>query len=261
LAAGLEVGVGTGISLPQYAPPSHLWDRHFRRHVTQGQARVANLRLKNVEGLAVMSEKLEFADGSFDVVMAQYVVTAVPIRKPRWTNSRVLRPGGEIILLSRVSADGGSPLIEQRLQPVVRQLVPHDFACRAIQWPPGLTMELSNAGCAIAVRHFVAVTEIPAGRLCRQRTLRNGYRDVRRRHGRRSTSSIREPRRPIGHSATRKSVRSRAGAPRAAAAVRSSGACRIRMTRLSDDSRTRRKRARIVHAASGFGTAVTNIGH
>jgi phosphatidylethanolamine/phosphatidyl-N-methylethanolamine N-methyltransferase len=37
--------------------------------------------------------------------------------------ARVLRPGGELILLSRVSADAGMRrFIEQRLQPVVRQL-------------------------------------------------------------------------------------------------------------------------------------------
>src|SRR3981189_1657381 len=76
----LEVGVGTGISVPQYG--SHL--RIFRPHLSEAmlrkaQRRVDELRLKNVEGLAVMdAEKLEFPDDSFDVVMAQYVVTAVP---------------------------------------------------------------------------------------------------------------------------------------------------------------------------------------
>ena len=77
----LEVGVGTGISLPQYA--SNL--RIFGTDISEGmlrkaRGRVAELRLKNVEGLAVMdAEKLEFPDASFDVVMAQYVVTAVPV--------------------------------------------------------------------------------------------------------------------------------------------------------------------------------------
>ena len=76
----LEVGVGTGISLPQYA--SNL--RIFGTDISEGmlrkaRERVADFRLKNVEGLAVMdAEKLEFEDDAFDVVMAQYVVTAVP---------------------------------------------------------------------------------------------------------------------------------------------------------------------------------------
>jgi len=49
----------------------------------------------------------------------------------------VLRPGGELILLSRVSADSGvRRFIEQRLQPVVRQLGWRtDFAwSRYTQW-------------------------------------------------------------------------------------------------------------------------------
>src|SRR5258708_39323442 len=56
----LEVGVGTGISLPQYG--SHL--RIFGTDISEAmlkkaKKRVAELRLKNVEGLAVMdAEKL-----------------------------------------------------------------------------------------------------------------------------------------------------------------------------------------------------------
>ena len=122
----LEVGVGTGISLPQYA--SHL--RIFGTDISEAmlrkaKRRVADLRLKNVEGLAVMdAEKLEFPDNSFDVVMAQYVVTAVPNPEKALDEfARVLRPGGELIILTRVSADAGvRRFIEQRLQPVVRPL-------------------------------------------------------------------------------------------------------------------------------------------
>jgi phosphatidylethanolamine/phosphatidyl-N-methylethanolamine N-methyltransferase len=54
--------------------------------------------------------------------------------------ARVLRPGGEIILLSRVSADAGMRhFIEQRLQPVVRQLgFRTDFAwSRYTTWAAG----------------------------------------------------------------------------------------------------------------------------
>jgi phosphatidylethanolamine/phosphatidyl-N-methylethanolamine N-methyltransferase len=122
----LEVGVGTGISLPQYA--SHL--RIFGTDISEAmlrkaKRRVADLRLGNVEGLAVMdAEKLEFADHSFDVVMAQYVVTAVPNPEAALDEfARVLRVGGELIILTRVSADAGMRrFIEQRLQPVVRPL-------------------------------------------------------------------------------------------------------------------------------------------
>src|SRR3977135_4697130 len=75
----LEVGVGTGISLPQYASNVRIFGTDISEAMLRkAKARVAGLRLTNVEGLAVMdAEKLEFPDCSFDVVMAQYVVTAV----------------------------------------------------------------------------------------------------------------------------------------------------------------------------------------
>ncbi len=108
------------------AAPPHLRHRHFGGHAAQGAgSALPSCGLKNVEGLAVMdAEKLEFADNSFDVVMAQYVVTAVPNPEAALDEfARVLRPGGEMIMLSRVSADAGMRrFIEQRLQPVVRPL-------------------------------------------------------------------------------------------------------------------------------------------
>ena len=63
----------------------------------KAKQRVDRAQLKNVEGLAVMdAEKLEFPDNSFDVVMAQYVVTAVPNPEVALDEfARVLRPGGD----------------------------------------------------------------------------------------------------------------------------------------------------------------------
>src|SRR5277367_5990468 len=122
----LEVGVGTGISLPLYSPNVRIFGTDISEAMLKkAKQRVADQKLKNVEGLAVMdAEKLEFEDDSFDVVMAQYVVTAVPNPEVALDEfARVLRPGGEMILLSRVSADSGvRRFIEQRLQPVVRPL-------------------------------------------------------------------------------------------------------------------------------------------
>src|ERR1700681_2505243 len=72
----LEVGVGTGISLAQYASNLRVLGTDISEAMLRKtKARVADLGLKNVEGLAVMdAEKLDFPDDSFDVVMAQYVV-------------------------------------------------------------------------------------------------------------------------------------------------------------------------------------------
>jgi phosphatidylethanolamine/phosphatidyl-N-methylethanolamine N-methyltransferase len=122
----LEVGVGTGISLPLYGQNVRIFGTDISEAMLRkAKQRVAGQRLKNVEGLAVMdAEKLEFPDNSFDVVMAQYVVTAVPNPEVALDEfARVLRPGGELIILTRVSADDGMRrVIEQALQPVVTRL-------------------------------------------------------------------------------------------------------------------------------------------
>jgi phosphatidylethanolamine/phosphatidyl-N-methylethanolamine N-methyltransferase len=122
----LEVGVGTGISLPLYGQNVRIVGTDISEAMLRkAKQRVAEQRLKNVEGLAVMdAEKLEFPDNSFDVVMAQYVVTAVPNPEVALDEfARVLRPGGELIILTRVSADDGMRrVIEQALQPVVTRL-------------------------------------------------------------------------------------------------------------------------------------------
>src|SRR6187399_3275650 len=65
----LEVGVGTGISLPQYAPHLRIFGTDISAAMLEkARKRVTEFGLKNVEGLAVMdAEKLEFLDDSFDV--------------------------------------------------------------------------------------------------------------------------------------------------------------------------------------------------
>src|ERR1700760_4633100 len=122
----LEVGVGTGISLPLYAPHLRIFGTDISEAMlNKARRRAVELDLGNVEGLAVMdAEKLEFRDNSFDVVMAQYVVTAVPNPEAALDEfARVLRPGGELIILTRVSADAGMPgVIGRSRQPVVTRL-------------------------------------------------------------------------------------------------------------------------------------------
>src|SRR6201990_3128652 len=157
----LEVGVGTGISLPQYAPHVRIFGTDISEAMLRkAKARVAGIGLKNVVCLALMyAENLEFADCSFDVVMAQYVVTAVPNPEAALDEfARVLRPGGELILPSRVSADAGvRRFIDTRLQPVVRQLGWRtEFAwSRYAQWLGGARgMGMIETPPVPPLRHF-----------------------------------------------------------------------------------------------------------
>jgi phosphatidylethanolamine/phosphatidyl-N-methylethanolamine N-methyltransferase len=106
----LEVGVGTGISLPDYARRNRIVGVDYSEPMLRkAHERVAAQKLDHVDGLAVMDgTRLGFPDDSFDVVVAQYVITAVP--KPEATLdefARVLRPGGEIILINHIGAESG----------------------------------------------------------------------------------------------------------------------------------------------------------
>ena len=122
----LEVGVGTGLSLPQYRRDTRLTGVDISRPMLEkARERVARLGLANVEELAVMdAEHLAYPDGYFDVVVAQYVVTAVPDPEAALDEfARVVRPGGAIVLTSRIGAEHGlRGFVEKALSPLVNRL-------------------------------------------------------------------------------------------------------------------------------------------
>jgi phosphatidylethanolamine/phosphatidyl-N-methylethanolamine N-methyltransferase len=122
----LEVGVGTGISLPDYAHTNQLVGIDISAPMLRkARERVAQQGLTNVEGLAVMDAKhLAFRDNAFDVIVAQYVITAVPDPEATLDEfARVLRPGGEIILVNHIGAEGGPRrAFELAFAPVARRL-------------------------------------------------------------------------------------------------------------------------------------------
>jgi SAM-dependent methyltransferase len=82
----------------------------------KAHARVRKLGLSHVEGLAVMdAERMAFPHGSFDVIVAQYVITTVPNPEATLDEfARVLKPGGEIVLISRVGAEAGLRCLLER---------------------------------------------------------------------------------------------------------------------------------------------------
>jgi phosphatidylethanolamine/phosphatidyl-N-methylethanolamine N-methyltransferase len=122
----LEVGVGTGISLPDYARTNRIVGVDISAPMLRkAQVRVAAYGLTNVEALAVMDAKhLAFPDEFFDVVVAQYVITAVPDPEATLDEfARVLKPGGEIILVNHIGAESGARrAFELAFAPIARRL-------------------------------------------------------------------------------------------------------------------------------------------
>jgi phosphatidylethanolamine/phosphatidyl-N-methylethanolamine N-methyltransferase len=122
----LEVGVGTGLSLPEYAWTNRVTGVDLSAPMLRkAKARVTEHRLSNVEGLAVMdAQHLGFQDAVFDVVVAQYVITAVPDPEATLDEfARVLKPGGEIILVNHLGAEAGwRSSLERWFVPLARRL-------------------------------------------------------------------------------------------------------------------------------------------
>jgi phosphatidylethanolamine/phosphatidyl-N-methylethanolamine N-methyltransferase len=122
----LEVGVGTGISLPHYDKRTRLVGIDISEAMLdKARERAKKLGLDNVEDIAVGdAEALVYPDDGFDVVVAQYVVTAVPNPEKALDEFvRVVRPGGEIVIATRLSANGGiRDTIEKALMPITSRL-------------------------------------------------------------------------------------------------------------------------------------------
>lgn len=101
----LEVGVGTGLSLPLYPPFVRLTGVDLSREMLEkARARVERRGLANVEGLHEMDAlAMDFPDASFDKVVAMYVVSVVqePARLLRELH-RVCKPEGEIFIVNHV---------------------------------------------------------------------------------------------------------------------------------------------------------------
>ena len=141
----LEVGVGTGISLPQYERTRRVVGVDLSEPMLRkAQERVATEVLGHVEGLMVMdAQRLGFGDDTFDAVVAQYVITVVPDANATLDEFlRVVRPGGEIILVNHIGAETGlRRALEQWFSPMARRL----------GWQPEFQWErlaLWAAGCA-----------------------------------------------------------------------------------------------------------------
>ena len=97
----LEVGVGTGLSLPEYKPHLEITGIDLAPEMLEkARARVKSEGLENVAGLYEMdASNLQFPDNSFDTVVAMYVITVVPEpEKVMRELARVTKPGGQVML-------------------------------------------------------------------------------------------------------------------------------------------------------------------
>ena len=98
----LEVGIGTGINAPLYPRDCAVTGIDLSHSMLEkARERVARKDIRNVRLLEMDAADIKFADESFDIVYAPYLISVVPdpvavVREM----VRVCRPGGKIIVLN-----------------------------------------------------------------------------------------------------------------------------------------------------------------
>lgn len=130
----LEVGVGTGLSLPLYDKSVQVTGIDISEDMLEiARQRKARMNLDNVELHVMNAQEMDFPDNHFDKVVAMYVASVVPdpvalVEEMR----RVCKPGGQLIFVNHFNSS--NPLIariEKWLEPLANTLGFH----------PGFSME------------------------------------------------------------------------------------------------------------------------
>jgi phosphatidylethanolamine/phosphatidyl-N-methylethanolamine N-methyltransferase len=128
----LEVGVGTGLSLPYFRRDSRVTGVDISAEMlAKAERRVEKQKLAHVDALHVMdAEHLEFEDNSFDAVLALYVASVVPSPAHFAAEMRrVCIPGGTIVLVNHFTSENWAlRWMEKRLAHLARHIGFHaDF--------------------------------------------------------------------------------------------------------------------------------------
>lgn len=114
----LEVGVGTGLSFTDYDASCEIVGIDMSAPmVSKALDRLATGQFPHVKSVMVMdASDLAFADGTFDCVVAQFVITLVADAERVLDEcARVVRPGGEIILVNHLYSERGLTAAIERL--------------------------------------------------------------------------------------------------------------------------------------------------
>jgi Methylase involved in ubiquinone/menaquinone biosynthesis len=117
----LEVGVGTGINLSLYPRNCSVTGIDFSGSMLEkARERVKKQELVNVRLLQMDAADLKFADDSFGIVYAPYLISVAPDPvKVAHEMRRVCRPGGRIVVLNHfLSANPILSRIERLISPL-----------------------------------------------------------------------------------------------------------------------------------------------
>lgn len=139
----LEMGVGTGLALPLYAPDKLVTGIDLSAEMlTRARQRTEALGLRHVAGLHEMdAEATGFPDHSFDIAVAMFVASVVPHPRALIAEMRrLVRPSGHLLFVNHfIAPRGPRRLVERAMAPASHALGWHpDFAVEALFSPAEL---------------------------------------------------------------------------------------------------------------------------
>jgi phosphatidylethanolamine/phosphatidyl-N-methylethanolamine N-methyltransferase len=122
----LEIGAGTGLVLRYYRRDAEVVAADLSIHMLRkAQDKVRRLNLTHVKGVTAMDAcAMGFPDAAFDVVAVPFMITLVPDPEKALDEiARVLKPGGQIVIVSRFGAEGGlQAKVEAAIAPLMKRL-------------------------------------------------------------------------------------------------------------------------------------------
>jgi ubiquinone/menaquinone biosynthesis C-methylase UbiE len=111
----LEVAIGTGLNLEHYPPDVRLTGIELSQDMLAIARRRANDLDRHVELRVGDAEALEMPSGTFDTVVCTFSLCAIPDhRRALAEMTRVLRPGGVLLLADHVASSSGMLRAGQR---------------------------------------------------------------------------------------------------------------------------------------------------
>jgi ubiquinone/menaquinone biosynthesis C-methylase UbiE len=114
----LEIGVGTGLSFDDYDATTEITGIDMSEPmIARARERLSSGRYPFVKDLRVMdAQAMTFPDATFDCVVGQFVITLVEDPERVLSEcARVVRPGGQIILVNHLYSEKGLAAAVERL--------------------------------------------------------------------------------------------------------------------------------------------------
>src|SRR6266545_3252404 len=141
----LEIGAGTGASLPHYEHAARVVALEPDASMAKRLPAKAAAARAPVEVVEASAEAMPFPDESFDVVVSAFMLCSVVDPPAVLAEARrVLKPGGRLVLLEHVLAEGGIARWQERLTPLHRKLTGNCHLNRDTRAAPGAAVHVAD---------------------------------------------------------------------------------------------------------------------